>query len=41
MSVIAFMLVTQPGINMVYSNIFLNHYEFTDVTELSWLCEYT
>lgn len=31
------MLVTQPGINMVYSNIFLDHYEFTDVSELSWL----
>ncbi|XP_026822942.1 sugar transporter ERD6-like 7 [Rhopalosiphum maidis] len=36
-SVVAFLLVTQPGINMVYSNIFLNHYEFTDVSELSWL----
>ncbi|XP_016660677.1 facilitated trehalose transporter Tret1 isoform X3 [Acyrthosiphon pisum] len=36
-SVVAFLLATQPGINMVYSNIFLNHYEFTDVSELSWL----
>uniref|UniRef100_A0A2H8TRH6 Sugar transporter ERD6 n=1 Tax=Melanaphis sacchari TaxID=742174 RepID=A0A2H8TRH6_9HEMI len=36
-SIVAFLLVTQPGINMVYSNIFLNHYEFTDVSELSWL----
>ncbi|XP_025410402.1 facilitated trehalose transporter Tret1-like isoform X2 [Sipha flava] len=31
------MLVTQPGINMVYSNIFLNHYKFTDISDLSWL----
>ncbi|VVC29024.1 Sugar transporter, conserved site,Major facilitator superfamily domain,Major facilitator, sugar [Cinara cedri] len=36
-SIVAFMLVTQPGINMVYSSIFMNHYEFTDVSELSWL----
>lgn len=39
-SVIAFMLVTQPGINMVYSNIFLKHYAFTEVSELSWLSKY-
>lgn len=39
-SVVAFMLVTQPGINMVYSNIFLNHYKSTDVSELSWLSKF-